>query len=158
MNPKLQQLFAEYAESHRHPTNQLTHKVAIPAIVFHIIAMLDWVRLFTIPGSDAPFTLAYVAIPLAGAWYLMMSPKLGVLMLGLTALCVPLGRLLPWPAIVGIAVVGWLVQLAGHVVWEKKSPSFLTNLVHALVGPAFFLAKLTGDLPSKAETATTRAS
>jgi uncharacterized membrane protein YGL010W len=37
-----------------------------------------------------------------------------------------------------------LVQLAGHVVWEKKQPSFLTNLVHALVGPLFFAAVLTG--------------
>ena len=154
MNPKLRQLFVEYAQSHRHPTNQLTHKLAIPAIVFHIIAMLDWVQLFTLPGSNAPFTLAYVAIALGSAWYLSMSPKLGTLMLLLTAACVPLGRLLPWPAIVAIALAGWLVQLAGHVVWEKKSPSFLTNLVHALVGPAFFLAKLTGDWPAKADTAT----
>ncbi|MGZ3461157.1 MAG: Mpo1-like protein, partial [Archangium sp.] len=46
---------------------------------------------------------------------------------------------------VSIAVVGWLVQLAGHAVWEKKSPSFFTNLVHALVGPLFFAALLTGD-------------
>ena len=66
-----------------------------------------------------------------------------------TALCFPIGRLLPVWAVIAIAVSGWLIQLAGHAVWEKKSPSFLTNLVHALVGPLFFVALLTGDYSLK---------
>ncbi len=53
--------------------------------------------------------------------------------------------------VVAIAVIGWLVQLAGHAVWEKKSPSFLTNMVHALVGPMFFVALMTGDYSIKSQ-------
>ena len=40
LNPRLQALFDDYASSHQHPTNRLTHKVAIPAIVLHIVACL----------------------------------------------------------------------------------------------------------------------
>jgi uncharacterized membrane protein YGL010W len=57
--------------------------------------------------------------------------------------------MLPVWAVIAIAVGGWLIQLAGHAVWEKKSPSFLTNLAHALVGPIFFVALLTGDYAPK---------
>jgi uncharacterized membrane protein YGL010W len=143
MSPALRALFQDYAESHQHPTNRLTHKVAIPLIVFHIVAMLDWVHLFTVGGVAV--TLGMVGVAAAMVWYLRMSVKLGLLMAVCFALCFPLARMTPWPVVVGIAVVGWLVQLAGHAVWEKKSPAFLTNLLQALVGPLFFLAVLTGD-------------
>ena len=56
----------------------------------------------------------------------------------------PIGRMVPVWGVVAIAISGWLIQLAGHLVWEKKQPSFLTNLVHALVGPLFFVAVLFG--------------
>lgn len=143
MNPRLQAYFREYDETHRHPMNRLTHKVAIPLIVFHIVAMLDWVRLFSAGGY--PVTLGMVAAAAALGWYLRMSVKLGLLMAVFLALCFPLARVTPWPVVVALALAGWLVQLAGHAVWEKKSPAFLTNLLQALVGPLFFLACLTGD-------------
>ncbi len=146
LRPRTQALFDEYYASHQHPTNRLTHKIAIPLIVLHIVAMLDWVRL--IPLSSMPggsLTLAHVAWVLASIWYLRADAKLGLIVSAATALCIPLGRLLPVWSVVAIAVFGWLVQLAGHAVWEKKSPSFVTNLIHALVGPLFFVALLTGD-------------
>jgi uncharacterized membrane protein YGL010W len=144
-NPALQALFVDYLENHRHPMNRLTHKVAIPLIVLHIIAMLDWVVLPVPPVAGLPVTLAHVGFLLAAVWYLRMDVKLGALVLLGMAACLPLGRALPTGAVVAIAAVGWLVQLAGHTVWEKKQPSFVTNLVHALVGPVFFVALLTGD-------------
>ncbi|WP_245814138.1 Mpo1-like protein [Cystobacter ferrugineus] len=67
------------------------------------------------------------------------------------AACLPVARMLPVWSVVAIAVFGWMVQMAGHTVWEKKSPSFLTNLVHALVGPLFFVAVLFGDYVLKPE-------
>ncbi len=146
LKPQTQALFDEYIASHQHPTNRLTHKVAIPLIVLHIVAMLDWVRLVPVPFlPGGALTLAFVAWALASIWYLRADAKLGLIVSGAAALCIPLGRLLPVWAVVAIAVFGWLVQLAGHAVWEKKSPSFFTNLIHALVGPLFFVALLTGD-------------
>jgi uncharacterized membrane protein YGL010W len=150
LNPRLQALFDDYASSHQHPTNRLTHKFAIPVIVLHIVAMLDWVSLVAIPVvPGGALTLGMVAWLLATLWYLRADLKLGLIVSAGTALCFPLGRMLPVWAVIVIAASGWLVQLAGHVVWEKKSPSFLTNLVHALVGPLFFVALLTGDYSLK---------
>lgn len=151
MHPKLQALFAEYANDHRHPMNQLTHKIAIPMIVFHIVTMLDWVKLGHVGSFD--LTAAHVMFVVAISWYLAMFPKLGVVMAVLFGLCFPLGRLTPPPVVIALAIVGWLVQLAGHAVWEKKSPSFLRNILQALVGPIFFVAKLTGDWKGEAATA-----
>lgn len=152
LKPQLQALFDDYFSSHQHPTNRLTHKVAIPVIVLHIVAMLDWVKLVTIPGfPGGVLTLGIVAWALATVWYLRADVKLGLIVAAGMALCFPLGRMMPVWSVVAIAVGGWLIQLAGHAVWEKKSPSFLTNMVHALVGPLFFVALLTGDYTVKSQ-------
>ena len=143
LKPKLRALFVEYADCHRHPMNRLTHKIAIPLIVFHIVAMLTWIPLFTVAGVQV--NAAHVAYLAAIGWYFSLHVRLGVTMALLFAICFPLAAVTPWPAVVAIAVAGWLVQLAGHVVWEKRSPAFLRNLLQALVGPLFFVAILTGD-------------
>jgi uncharacterized membrane protein YGL010W len=150
LNPRLQALFDDYASSHQHPTNRLTHKVAIPVIVLHVVAMADWVRLVAIPVlPGGVLTLGMVAWLLATLWYLRADVKLGLIVSAATALCFPVGRMIPVWGVIALAVGGWLIQLAGHAVWEKKSPSFLTNMVHALVGPMFFVALLTGDYSLK---------
>jgi uncharacterized membrane protein YGL010W len=150
LNARIRALFDEYYSSHQHPTNRLTHKVAIPLIVLHIVAMLDWVKLVAVPVLPGGIlSLGMVAWALATLWYLKADVKLGLIVSVGMALCFPLGRLLPVWSVIVIAVVAWLIQLAGHAVWEKKSPSFLTNLVHALVGPMFFVAVLTGDYAIK---------
>ena len=151
LKPKLAALFEEYADSHRHPTNRLTHKIAIPAIVFHILAMLDWVKLpVPFPGIEGYFlSLGHVFYALSIVYYLSLDAKLAVIMAALYAPCFPLAHVTPWWAVLVVTVVGWTVQLAGHVVWEKKSPAFLRNLLQALIGPLFFVAILTGDWPAR---------
>jgi uncharacterized membrane protein YGL010W len=144
MNPKLIALFKEYADDHRHPTNQLTHKIAIPLIVFHLVAMLNWVKLLSLPGGLA-LTLGHLAYLATIGWYLSLSLRLGIVMAVLFGLCFPLAQITPWPAVIAAAVIGWTVQLAGHSIWEKNRPAFTRNAVQALVGPLFFVAKLLGQ-------------
>jgi len=152
LTPRLRALFDDYLSSHQHPTNRLTHKVAIPVIVLHIVAMLDWVKLVSLPVlPGGVLTLGIVAWLLATVWCLRADVTLGLMVSAVMALCIPLGRMMPVWAVVAIAVAGWLIQLAGHAVWEKKSPSFLTNMVHALVGPLFFVALLTGAYSVKSQ-------
>ena len=155
LKPTLAAYFESYADSHRHPTNRLTHKIAIPLIVFHANAMLDWVKFVEIGHTGIFLSLAVLMYLGSVAWYLTLNLKLGLLMALFFGICFPLGwqfdhlehgRLM----VVGIAVVGWLIQLAGHVVWEKKQPAFLTNMLQALIGPLFFAAMLTGDWPPRA--------
>jgi len=52
---------------------------------------------------------------------------------------------------VAIAIGAWAIQLAGHAVWEKRSPAFTRNLLQALVGPLYFVAILLGDWRFAAE-------
>ena len=43
----------------------------------------------------------------------------------------------------GLFVFGWVLQFVGHYVYEKRSPAFMKNLTHLLVGPLWILAKAT---------------
>jgi uncharacterized membrane protein YGL010W len=143
LDPRLARLFDDYAECHRHPMNRLTHEIAIPMIVFHMVAMGTWFRVFELGGHA--ITGAYFGIAFAGIWYLRMSWKLGAIMIAAMLLCLPLAWITPWWAVVLIAVVGWTVQLLGHRVYEKNSPAFMKNALQALVGPIYFIAMITGD-------------
>jgi uncharacterized membrane protein YGL010W len=144
MKPTLQRYFDDYADDHRHPMNRLTHKIAIPLIVFHVVAMLDWVKLPLAPveiaGIAIEASLGHVIYLAAVAFYLALHVPLALVMALLMAACFPLGSMTPKPVVVGIAVLGWLVQLAGHSVFEKNRPAFLKNMLQVLIGPLFFVA------------------
>lgn len=147
-NPKTAELFAEYADYHRHPTNVLTHVIGIPLIVYHIIAMLNWVTLFHVDafGVAWPVTLAVPPYLATMWWYSTLDRELTPVMAVWFAACFPLGWIAPTWFVIATAVIGWATQLAGHVVWEKRSPAFLTNLKQALVGPLFFVDKVRSKL------------
>jgi uncharacterized membrane protein YGL010W len=147
MKPRLVALMQDYESAHQHPTNRLTHEIAIPLIVFHIVAMLDWVPLGTAGGWR--LSLAHPVYLAAVAWYVALDLRLGVLMAVLYGLCLPLGRMAPWQLVVAAAVVGWLTQLAGHSLWEKNRPAFLRNMLHALVGPLYFVARAVRLWPAR---------
>jgi uncharacterized membrane protein YGL010W len=147
MNATLLRLFDEYAADHRHPMNRLTHKIAIPLIVFHIVAMLDWWKLgpaIDIGGVPLQLSAGHIGYAAAIAYYLSKHVKLAAVMAVLMALCFPLAAVTPKPVVVVLAVAAWLVQLAGHSVFEKNRPSFTKNLQQALIGPLFFVAVLAG--------------
>lgn len=145
MNSTVASWMNQYAADHRHPMNRLTHKIAIPFIVFHIMTMLDWLQTGQEVGGIA-LTGGIIGWAIAVAFYawadLMMAPLMALLF----GVAIWLGRQFGdnhLPVIV-IAVVGWTVQLIGHAVYEKNRPSFLTNLLQALIGPYFFVSVLTG--------------
>jgi len=143
MRPTLERLFGEYHSYHRDPTNVAIHKVAIPLIVFHVLAMLDWVGLgFEL--AQQPVTLAHVVFLLAALWYLFMSPRLAAVMLPFSVLCLYLGRMTGEEVVVGLAVFAWIAQLIGHVRYEHRAPAFKDNLVQLLVGPVYFIATSLG--------------
>src|SRR5687767_10710617 len=117
MRPTLQRFFDDYAQDHRHPMNRLTHKIAIPLIVFHIMAMLDWVKLgpvVELGGLSIALSLGHISYVLTVLWYLTLHVPLALIMALLTALTFPIAAVTPKPVVIAIAVVGWLVQLAGH--------------------------------------------
>jgi uncharacterized membrane protein YGL010W len=147
MKAELRAYFEDYAAYHRHPMNRLTHKVAIPLIVFHIVAMLDWFTIARVPLVGFSITLAHLVYAGTIAWYWTLSEKLAIVMAVAYGACFPLGWVAPRALVVAVAIFAWLIQLAGHVVWEKKQPAFLNNLVQAFIGPLFFAAVYLGEWP-----------
>ena len=127
---RLDRLLAHYAESHRNPTNELIHVIAIPAIMFSIVGLLfalhPWVA-YTFVGAS----LVYYA--------LLHSPVLLAIMAAWTVLLVGVATAMGERALVisiSVFVVGWIFQFIGHKI-EGKKPSFFEDIQYLWVGPLF---------------------
>ena len=91
MSPRADRLFREYAESHRDPVNVAIHKVAVPAILFHIVAMLDWIGTgLSVAGLE--LTAGVIVTALAAIWYAAVTPGLALAVVPFSILCLWLGR------------------------------------------------------------------
>lgn len=139
-------LFEDYASYHRTSGNQATHLVGIPLIVVAVLGLLGRVtvgegltghELFRADGGTLLWLLGMI-------WYLKFDWRLaipfGPVLLGFY--CV--GRTLPAAALIVFFVLGWVIQYAGHSVFEKKAPAFYKNAQHLLIGPIWIFAKITG--------------
>jgi uncharacterized membrane protein YGL010W len=128
-------LLAQYAESHRNPTNELIHIVCVPVIVFTLLGIL-W----------AIHPVVAVAAVIASLWYYNKLSRpfaigmlvMSVLMLGLL-LSMPRFTVLPMS--LSLFVVAWIGQFIGHKI-EGKKPSFFDDLRFLLIGPLFVLSFL----------------
>ena len=144
---RLHALLDSYASDHRDATNQTLHTVCVPLIVWSVIALL-WA--VPVPGTlFQQGTFAGLLMAGAAAWYFRQSRPLG---LGVTAGFVVAGALC-WLLVeqvgvrgllitaVAVFVAAWIGQFIGHRI-EGKRPSFFTDLVYLMVGPAWVVAKL----------------
>lgn len=139
--------FASYSGDHRNATNQAIHVVAVPAILWSVIALL-WC--IPVPGTLLQ-PGAWAALAMFAAWlfYQRSSRSLGLGMLlvfaALAALTwwlhAALGRGGLLRLAVAVFVVAWIAQFVGHRI-EGRKPSFFTDLVYLLIGPAWVLSKL----------------
>ncbi|HEU4812807.1 MAG TPA: Mpo1-like protein [Xanthomonadaceae bacterium] len=139
--------FARYAADHRHPANVAIHWLAVPAILWSVVALL-WC--IPVPGTWFNAGL-WAALAMFAAWmfYYRASRSLGFGMLAVLVAMAWLTRWLHdwlgtdgllWTA-VAVFVIAWIAQFIGHKV-EGRRPSFLTDLTYLLVGPAWLLSKV----------------
>lgn len=141
MGPTLRTHFADYASHHQTQGNQFCHSLGIPLIVFSLLALLQQVPLLAAGGYTV--TLAEVLVVVVTLYYLSLDAALAGGMLAFSVASLFVGRALPWAVSLGLFVFGWILQFVGHYVYEKRSPAFLKNLTHLLVGPLWILAKAT---------------
>lgn len=131
----MQARLREYDGFHTHRTNELCHWVGIPLIIAGAASLLGAVVLV----PEWSLSLTEVVLTAIVVFYVVEARMLGVMtsiaMLAIAAL----GRLIPPIGGLGLFLVGWGFQLVGHSVYEKRSPAFLRNLVHLLVGPAWLV-------------------
>jgi uncharacterized membrane protein YGL010W len=131
-------LLAEYGTYHRDKRNLVCHEIGIPLIVLSIVALM---RL----AHAGPVDLAMLALVAVSIYYFRLA---GFAALGAVALLVVLyfvSLFVSWPVAVGMFVVGWIFQFVGYA-YEGKSPAFLTNIQHLLVGPLWIVAVLQARL------------
>ncbi|MCD9031707.1 DUF962 domain-containing protein [Luteimonas sp. Y-2-2-4F] len=138
--------FSSYSDDHRNETNQRIHVVAVPLILWSVIALL-----WCIPAAGGllrPGAWAGLAMFAAWLFYFRASRRLG---LGMAAMFVAMGALTHALHValgargllvlaLAVFVVAWIAQFVGHKL-EGRKPSFLTDLVYLLIGPAWVLAK-----------------
>jgi uncharacterized membrane protein YGL010W len=129
----------EYEGFHQTLGNELCHYVGIPSIVAGAATLLGLVRLFTVGGVS--LTLAEVVAGAIAIFYVVSARALGVVTAILLGLLVMLGRALPLWAGLTLFLGGWALQFVGHAAFEHRSPAFLRNLLHLLVGPAWIVER-----------------
>lgn len=137
---KLESEISSYRAYHLTRGNRLTHFVGIPLIVFSLFCALGWFRFVPvdIPLSASTFCLLgmflfYLRIhKRVAVCFLIWSIPLYVVADEVSAMPFPISLVIT----VGLFVIGWLFQIAGHAV-EKNRPAFFTNLNHLLRGPLF---------------------
>jgi uncharacterized membrane protein YGL010W len=129
----------DYSAFHRTLGNELCHYLGIPSIVAGSATLLGLVHLATFGGFT--LTLAEVVGAAIGVFYVVSARLLGFATTLLFAVLIAVGRALPLWAGLSIFVGGWILQFVGHAAFEHKSPAFLRNLVHLLVGPAWIVER-----------------
>ena len=139
--------FASYSDDHRNVLNQRIHVVAVPAILWSVVALL-----WCLPPLITWFQNGiWAGLAMFAAWcfYNRLSRTLGYGMLAFFFVSGCVCRLLEakiglvnlfWLAL-GVFAVAWVAQFIGHK-HEGRKPSFLTDLVYLLIGPLWVLAKL----------------
>lgn len=135
-----------YEAYHRHPLNKLTHFVGIPAIVFSILVPLGWI---SVELGGVTLTGAMVLVGVALGYYLLLQPAFA---LGMALFILPtlyaahqvsrMGWLTGLAVFLLFFVGGWIFQIVGHVVFEKRRPALVDNLFQMVIGPVFLVAEV----------------
>ena len=131
---RVDQLLAHYGDSHRHPTNEKIHFVAIPLIMFSLLGLLFSIHPWVAYGFVLASMVYYARLSLVFLLAMAMLSAIGlaaVHALGEQALTVS----------IAVFVAAWIAQFVGHKI-EGKKPSFFEDLQYLWVGPMFVMSKL----------------
>jgi uncharacterized membrane protein YGL010W len=139
--------FADYGESHQHPTNKLIHWICVPLIFFCVMGFI-----WNIPVPDslveraAWFNWTLPVIVAVMVFYVRLSPLLSAGLLFFISLCYSALAMLELidptligPLCVALFVLAWFGQFIGHKI-EGKKPSFFHDVVFLLIGPAWLMS------------------
>ena len=146
---KIDQLLAEYGESHQNSTNKTIHWICVPLIflsVVGLIASLPSSMVQSVLGENNPYAnWAAIALILVLIYYVSLSIPLSIGMMLFGAFCLFIVNLIAqagiaplWVVSLVIFFVAWVGQFYGHKV-EGKKPSFLKDVQFLLIGPAWLM-------------------
>ena len=142
----IEEHMAFYEAYHRHPLNKATHFIGIPLIVFSLLVLLSAV---SVPVGGVAVTPAMAVVAALLLYYLALRPAFGVGMALFLAPALLLAHRVghsSWGTAVTVFAVlfvaGWIFQLLGHAVFEKRRPALVDNLFQLIIGPVFLVAEV----------------
>lgn len=144
---KIDQLFAEYGESHQNHTNKLIHWICVPFIFWSILGLISLIPTphFCFSYFGCISIASLIAIALVTVFYFTLSWRIGLMMIFIMLLMEHLVYFInvqfeqkSWIVFLGIFILSWIGQFYGHKI-EGKKPSFLKDLQFLLIGPIWLL-------------------
>lgn len=128
-------VFKDYETAHQNRGNQLCHAIGIPLLVVAVLGLLSRATGHA-PLDPALFVMALSLIYTAWLDWILTIPY-ALWLASLFLLSQPMGTGLLWT----FFIIGWILQFVGHGVFEKRSPKFVENLKHLLVGPFWIFSR-----------------
>jgi uncharacterized membrane protein YGL010W len=146
---KIDQLLAEYGESHQNSTNKTIHWICVPLIFLSVVGLIASIPsslVQSVLGENNPYAnWAAIVLILVLIYYVSLSIPLSIGMMLFGALCLFVVNLIAqaniaplWVVSLAIFFVAWVGQFYGHKV-EGKKPSFLKDVQFLLIGPAWLM-------------------
>jgi len=145
----IEQWLSEYRNDHKNPTNQMLHKICVPAIVFSLLGLFYCIPFpFSADSVLERLILNWAAVfaMFAMCFYIRIVPRLAAFLLA--AIFAILSIFVYWekhspqsilPICIFVFVVAWIGQFVGHKI-EGEKPSFFKDLQFLLIGPLWVLA------------------
>ena len=147
---KIDQFFAEYAESHQNHNNKIIHWICVPLI---FCSILGFISLIPSPHIFIQYfglisLVSILAISLVTLFYFKLSWRIALIMIFIMLLMEHLVYFInvkfehhSWIFFLTIFTLSWFGQFYGHKI-EGKKPSFIKDLQFLLIGPIWLLSFL----------------
>lgn len=146
---KIDQLFAEYGESHQNSTNKAIHWICVPLIFLSVVGLIASIPsnfVQSILGENNPYAnWAAMGLILVLIYYVSLSIPLSIGMMLFCVFCLIVVNMIVrldvaplWVVSLIIFFVAWVGQFYGHKI-EGKKPSFFKDVQFLLIGPAWLM-------------------
>jgi uncharacterized membrane protein YGL010W len=147
MNSYFRRQLAEYADYHRDDVNRWMHIIGNPIIALAVFLPLS---LVSVPIFGVHVTAAaLLVIPALIVWMafdfgLGLAVVISAIPLLLAAAVIAKNVSVVWLWIITVllVVIGWVMQVVGHQLFERRKPALLDNPIHMLMSPMYIFAKL----------------
>jgi uncharacterized membrane protein YGL010W len=136
-----------YTEAHADRTNGVMHMIGNPIIFIGVVMPLCLVpvTVFGVQTSLAPL-LVVPALLMWMAWDFGLGLGIAVAAVPLLWIAAAIAQNVSigwmWIVAVTLFVLGWVLQIVGHQVFEGKRPTAINNPVQSLIAPMYMVAKL----------------
>ena len=165
MDAYLEKSFVFYASYHSNPTNKLLHIICVWPILITGLLLLSYTPSFALPplpfiphgmlvNITSVITTIYVVFFLAITSF-AMEGIISSLLITLAYYSIPtltasIAQI--WTISLAVHILGWVGQLYGHKVHEKRSPALMDNLLQALLmAPLFVVLEVLFEFGYKPE-------